>query len=294
MISEIADALRRAPDGAAVLAQEILDNGDAYACRFQILALGAAGIEESRSALMDILFSDAASQTKTMAAVACALDPNGRELRCHLLGGSITVNIQGIDDASVLGAVVDEWNTTEDPRAAEIMRQILVASSSNTTAANALWDWITDGRSDAEITGRANKLARSLKGNEDFQPRLINDLLDGGAEADTRRAAALILGDVATATYEEGRETLQAVVADPGANEENRGYAFLGMNAEDRSAVQAGDLIAIMKSKAVPLNIRKDAIRRRSRGPGKGEPAGRISDAFRLSALCNKPPQSLR
>lgn len=254
--------IRANPSLAASLTKEILSSNDPDMCKSRILALGMAHTEQAKAALLEILVSDADAKVKMLAAAAYAMTANGRIIRLPLREGGVRIAVGAIDDEAALQAIHTDWKYTEDTAAKNVLFELLKMSAANSpTAANSLWEWILEGNAKWDKLKRAADVAPILKANTQVQNMLVGTLLNPANDGDIRFAAAKVLREQSSPTSEENKKALVTAARNDEVDALTRGYAFLGMDASTRNAIELKELNTIIGSKNLPDDIRKSAIK---------------------------------
>jgi hypothetical protein len=194
-VVEAAGKLRRDPAEVRTLADDILKNGNPSSCKYEILALGLAGTDASRSALLDILVSDAHPQLKMWAAVGAAATypPGDGSIQFRFDSITFQVNVEAIKDEALLRAVCMELRLTRDEFAEGILLQVFKRSAANAFVAEQLWRWAVSAEYGVQVPERANKIVAVLQKNPAIYARSRKLLEDVEVSENERVVAAVVV-----------------------------------------------------------------------------------------------------
>jgi hypothetical protein len=195
-VVEAAGKLRGDPAMVRALAEEIQNNGNPASCKYEMLALGLARTEASRSALLDILVSDAHPQLKMLAAAGAGMTfpPGDGSIKYRLDGITFQVNVEAIRDEALLRAVCMELRLTEDELAEDVLVQVLQYSAQKEFVAEQLWRWAISAEDGAQVPERADKIVVALQKNPALYGRsrkLLEDVACLRANASPRESWCL-------------------------------------------------------------------------------------------------------
>lgn len=268
-IKQFVTGLRAKPEYAGTLAQDAIGSGDADAYKLHLLALGLAHTEESKAALLKVILESGDSRMKMAAAAAFAMsnESGSREVTLPFKVGSldgIVVKVGGVTDNAAIMAIDTEWKyaaNNKDNAVANVFFNLLKASGpTNKFAAEELWKWATDAKTEAEMESKAKDVAASIKGNAEIQSALVAEVLNTAEKPEIRATAATVLREETTSSKEETKQALLAAAANAELDINTRGLAFYGMDPDTRATLGTKELKTVIGSHEIPTKIRLAAI----------------------------------